>query len=136
MMMTFSNKIMKITLQNHHHIPSASMVEMITTQLKSLQSALQIDEARVRIERSLTASPPFKVFFHLVTPGPDVRAGAADHTLRAALLKAFAAVSDKIDLRHLKRARRHAVTMVTAFPRRMRPRENAPKPQSRFNGPR
>ena len=46
--MTFSNKIMKITLQNHHHIPSASMVEMITTQLKSLQSALQIDEARVR----------------------------------------------------------------------------------------
>ena len=62
---------------------------MIEKELKSLQPDLQIDEARVHLERSLTDSPPFSVSFHLVTPGPDVIVKATDHTLRAAVLKAF-----------------------------------------------
>ena len=97
---------MKLTLTHRNHAPSASIVEMIDKELKSLQPDLQIDEARVHLERSLTDSPPFSASFHLVTPGPDVIVQATDHTLRAALLKAIAAVKDKIDHRNLKRTRR------------------------------
>lgn len=98
----------KLTLTHRNHAPSASIVEMIGRELKSLEPDLQIDEARVHLERSLTDSPPFSASFHLVTPGPDVIVQAADHTLRAALLKAIAAVKDKITHRHLKRTRRRA----------------------------
>ncbi len=97
---------MKLTLTHRNHEPSDSIAEMIGKELKSLQPDLQIDEARVHLERSLTDSPPFSASFHLVTPGPDIIVQATDHTLRAALLKAMAAVKDKIDHRNVKRARR------------------------------
>lgn len=119
MVFTSSQPTMKLTLTHRNHPPSRSIVEMIEKELKSLLPDLQIDEARVHLERSLTESPPFSASFHLVTPGPDVIVAATDHTLRAAVLKAFDRISDKIGHRHAKRAHRRAKDHITASPRRM-----------------
>lgn len=97
---------MKLSLSHRNHAPSKSIVEMIQNELQALEPDLQIDEARVRLERSLTDSPPFSVSFHLVTPGPDVVVKSSDHTLRAAILKAFDRIAGKIGHRRVKRARR------------------------------
>lgn len=110
---------MKLTLSHRNHAPSKSIVEMIEGELKGLLPDLQIDEARVRLERSLTASPPFIVFFHLVTPGPDVIVESSDHTLRAAILKAFVKIAGKIGHRQAKRVRSRIKDHVTASSRRL-----------------
>lgn len=112
---------MKLTLTHRNHSPSKSIVEMIQNELKSLEPDLQIDEARVHLERSLTDSPPFNASFHLVTPGPDVIVKSNDHTLRAAILKAFQRIAGKIGHRHAKRAQRREKTHITAVPRRLSP---------------
>jgi hypothetical protein len=91
---------------------------MIEKELKSLQPSLQIDEARVHMERSLTESPPFTASFHLVTPGPDVIVKSTDHTLRAAILKAFQRIADKIGHRHAKRSHRREVAPAIELTRR------------------
>lgn len=109
---------MKLTLTHRNHAPSKSIVEMIDKELKSLLPDLQIDEARVHLERSLTDSPPFTASFHLVTPGPDVIVSSTDHTLRAALLKAFQGIADKIDHRQVKRSRRHEIAPAIDLNRR------------------
>jgi len=109
---------MKLTLTHRNHAPSASIFEMIHKELTSLQPDLQIDEARVHLERSLTNSPPFSASLHLVTPGPDVIVKATDHTLRAALLKAVAAAKDKIDHRNVKRAKRREAAPAIELSRR------------------
>lgn len=109
---------MKLTLRHRNHAPSKSIVEMIENELKSLQPDLQIDEARVRLERSLTDSPPFSVAFHLVTPGPDVIVKSSDHTLRAAILKAFQRIAAKIGHRHEKRSRRRVKAPAIDLTRR------------------
>jgi ribosome-associated translation inhibitor RaiA len=109
---------MKLTLSHRNHVPSKSIIEMIENELKSLQPDLQIDEARVRLERSLTDSPPFSVSFHLVAPGPDVIVKSSDHTLRAAILKAFRRISGKIGHRQVKRARRRETAPATGLMRR------------------
>lgn len=96
---------MKFTLTNIHHVPSASLIEMLEKELHSLQPDLQIDEARVRIEHRADESPSFHLAIHLVTPGPDIRVETTDHTLRAAMLKSFEAIDHKMDHRHIKRAR-------------------------------
>ena len=111
---------MKLTLTHRNHAPSKSIVEMIDKELKSLQPELQIDEARVHLERSLTDSPPFNASFHLVTPGPDVIVKSTDHTLRAAILKAFQA--SRKDRPPPRQARPAAVNNhITASPRRLSP---------------
>jgi hypothetical protein len=97
---------MKLTLTHRNHAPSRSIVELIDKELKSLQPDLRIDEARVHLERSLTDSPPFNASFHLVTPGPDVIVKSNDHTLRAAILKAFQRIAGKIGQRRAKRVNR------------------------------
>lgn len=97
---------MKIILKHLHHTPSTSLTVLIEQQLKELGKTRQIDEARVVIERRLEASPPFSVSAHLVTPGPDVFAEAADHTLRAALQKTMTQLAANIGHLHQKRARR------------------------------
>jgi hypothetical protein len=109
---------MKLTLTHRNHVPSNSIVEMIEKELKSLQPELQIDEARVHLERSLTDSPPFSASFHLVTPGPDVIVSSTDHTLRAAVLKAFDRIADKIGHRHSKRTRRREAAPAIELARR------------------
>ncbi len=109
---------MKLTLTHRNHAPSVSIVDMIEKELKSLQPSLQIDEARVHMERSLTESPPFTASFHLVTPGPDVIVSSTDHTLRAAVLKAFQRIADKIGHRHAKRAHRRETAPAIDLTRR------------------
>ncbi len=109
---------MKLKLTHRNHAPSKSIVEMIETELKALEPDLQIDEARVHLERSLTNSPPFSASFHLVTPGPDVIVTATDHTLRAAVLKAFDGIADKIGHRHAKRSRRRETAPAIELTRR------------------
>lgn len=109
---------MKLTLSHRNHAPSKSIVEMIESELKTLLPTLQIDEAHVRLERSLTDSPPFSVSFHLVTPGPDVVVTSTDHTLRAAIGKAFERIAAKIKHRCAKRVQRRMKDHITASPRR------------------
>ena len=100
-----SRGVMKFILTHRHHQPSPSFTALIEQRLESLREALQIDEARVLIERRLEESPPFRVSAHLVTPGPDVLAEAVDHTLRAALGKLFGKLDERIEHRQEKRAR-------------------------------
>ena len=109
---------MKLILTHHNHAPSASIIEMIDMELKSLLPDLQIDEARVHLERSLTDSPPFTASFHLVTPGPDVIVSSTDHTLRAAILKAIQRIADKIGHRHSKRTHRREAAPAIELTRR------------------
>lgn len=110
---------MKLTLTHRNHPPSVSIVGLIEKELESLKSSLQIDEARVHLERSLTGSPPFKASFHLVTPGPDVIVRSTDHTLRAAVLKSIQRISEKIGHRHAKRTRRRQTAPAIDLTRRM-----------------
>lgn len=109
---------MKLTLSHRNHVPSKSLTEMIENELKSLLPDLQIDEARVHLERSLTDSPPFSASFHLVTPGPDVIVSSTDHTLRAAVLKAFQCIADKIEHRQTKRTQRREAAPAIELTRR------------------
>jgi ribosome-associated translation inhibitor RaiA len=109
---------MKLTLTHRNHAPSKSIIDMIEKELKSLEAELQIDEAIIHVERSLTESPPFSISFHLVTPGPDVIVSSNDHTLQAALLKAIEKIRDKIDHRKEKRAHRREEAPAIELTRR------------------
>lgn len=95
---------MKLSLTHHHHQPSPSFIALIKQRIESLGGALQIEEARVLVERRCEESPAFRVTAHLVTPGPDVVAEAVDHTLRAALGKLFGKLEARIDHREEKPA--------------------------------
>ena len=97
---------MKFIFTHRQHQPSPAFTGLVKQRLESLREVLQIDEARVLIERRLEASPPFRITAHLVTPGPDVLADAVDHTLRAALDKLIGQLDGRIDHRQQKRARR------------------------------
>ena len=97
---------MKLILKHIHHSPSASFTALIEQHLNAIGKSLQIEEARVVIERRLEASPPFHISAHLVTPGPDIFAEAMDHTLRAALLKAIGQIEARIEHKLTKRAGR------------------------------
>lgn len=97
---------MKFILNHHNHQPSPSLTALAKKRIESLREALQIDEAHIRLEHRLEASPAFRVTAHLVTPGPDVFADAVDHTLRAALEKMIGQLEERIDHRHQKRMRR------------------------------
>lgn len=112
---------MKVKLTHRNHIPDKSIVEMIDKELKVLQTDLKIDEARIHLERSLSDSPPFNASFHLVTPGPDVIVKSNDHTLRAAILKAFQRIGRKIGLRHAKREQKREKKHISGSPRRFSP---------------
>ena len=105
-MLCESRCVMKLVLKHIHHSPSASFTALIEQHLEAISKSLQIDEARVVIERQLEASPPFRISVHLVTPGPDVFAEATDHTLRAALLKTVGQIDERIEHRRHKRAGR------------------------------
>jgi ribosome-associated translation inhibitor RaiA len=97
---------MKLSLTHRHHQPSPSFTALVKQRLEALREALQIDEARVLLERRLEGSPAFRVTAHLVTPGPDLFADGVDHTLRAALDKMIGQLEARIDHRQQKRTRR------------------------------
>jgi hypothetical protein len=109
---------MRIVLKHLLHKPSPSLLELLERELDALLPDLRVDEARVRFERLTDASPPFRVAIQLVTPGPDVMVETTDHTLRAALLKAFVAVRGRIAHRASKRTRRREPAPSTALTRR------------------
>jgi ribosome-associated translation inhibitor RaiA len=97
---------MKLTVQHHHLRSTDELDSLIEERIIALQPRLQIDEANVRLECRFQESPAFSVRVHLVTPGPDVVAESRDHTLRAAVHKAIAALEQKISRRALKRLQR------------------------------
>lgn len=97
---------MKIRIKNLNHQPSAAFTAHLEEQLRGVAERRQIDEARVTLEHRLEASPAFYVEVHLVTPGPDFTARAADHTLRAALAKVVAGLHEKMEDRGANRHRR------------------------------
>ena len=80
---------MKLILRSKHQKTSPSFAANVAERMEELNRMLQIDEARVVVDRHPEASPAFRVAAHLVTPGPDVFANAVDHTLAAALKKAL-----------------------------------------------
>lgn len=96
------HRTMKLRIQHRHHQPSDSFTALVETELSALSSQMRIDEARVLVERHPEASPPFRISAHLITPGPDVTAEAADHTLRAALTKLVRSLREKILRRNRK----------------------------------
>jgi hypothetical protein len=104
---------MNLTLTHRNQPPSKSVLELIKAELKALEASLKIDEAIVHVERSLTDSPPFSISFHLVTPGPDIKVSASDHTQRAAVLKAFKLIEAKINHRDAKRMQRKTPLHIT-----------------------
>lgn len=106
---------MKIRIQHILHKPSSSFQDLIRSELESLQSRLQIDEARVVVERREQASPAFRVAAHLVTPGPDIAAEGVDHTLRAALRKLVSGLEERLRHRRRKQASRK-ISVVTRPP--------------------
>ena len=97
---------MKLTVQHHYLRSSDELDSLIENRILALQPRLQIDEANVRLECHFEESPAFSVHIHLVTPGPDVVAESRDHTIRAAVNKAMAALEETIGTRALKRSRR------------------------------
>lgn len=97
---------MKLTLK-YNNIPSSRSTDaLVETLISSLLPDLKIDEAIVRLEQTDEASPAYRSFVHLVTPGPDVFAEAQDHTLLAVINKVVASLKDKIGHRTQKRIRK------------------------------
>lgn len=97
---------MKLTLQ-HLHVPSTSELDAVVEErVLELEKRVRIDEAIVRLERWREQSPAFRVWMHIVTPGPDIFAEARDYTIRAAFDKALEDLNAKIDTRALKRTQR------------------------------
>jgi len=97
---------MKFILKHHNHQPSPALAALTKQHIEALREDLQIDEARIHMERMIDASPAFRISAHLVTPGPDIFAEAVDHTLRAALDKMVEQLESRIGHRHKKRAQR------------------------------
>ena len=110
---------MKLTVQHHHLRSNDELDSLIENRILALQPRLQIDEASVRLECRLEASPSFRVRVHLVTPGPDVLAESCDHTLQAAIQKVMADVETKIGSRFEKRRRRVRSNLQEPALRRM-----------------
>ncbi len=92
---------MKLTVQHHHLRSTHELDSLLEERILNLQPRLQIDEARVRLERRWETSPAYRVAIYIVTPGPDLRAEGSDHTIRAAMGKALANLDGQI--RHRER---------------------------------
>jgi ribosome-associated translation inhibitor RaiA len=97
---------MKLTVE-HLELRSTNSVDtLIEERILALEPRLQIDEARVRLERRRELSPPYRVTVHLVTPGPDLLAEAKDHTILAAIDKVMLDIESKLHQRADKRVRK------------------------------
>lgn len=98
---------MKITLSTSPLNLKDIDEDLVAERLAGIAGRRHIDEAIVRITRHSEASPPWEISIHLVTPGPDLTANTADHTLAAALGKNIAELEDILDAREAKRSGRH-----------------------------
>ena len=82
------------------------LASVVRREILSLRTLRQIDEAKVHLSREHEASPPFHIYMHLVTPGPDVFAEARDHTMIAALGKVMKQLMSVIGARVERRQAR------------------------------
>ncbi len=98
---------MKITLSISPLNLNDASETWVAERLAGIGERRRIDEAIVRITRHAESSPPWEIFIHLVTPGPDLTATTKDHTLAAAFSKNLAELDDILDAREAKRAGRH-----------------------------
>ncbi|MDB6136676.1 MAG: hypothetical protein JWM59_4919 [Verrucomicrobiales bacterium] len=98
---------MKITLTTSPLDLNDASEDWVGERLTAIAQRRRIDEAIVKVTRHSEASPPWEIFIHLVTPGPDLRATTRDHTLAAAFAKNLAELEDILDSREAKRAGRH-----------------------------
>ncbi len=97
---------MKITLSASPPELNDVSAEWVAERLAGIGERRRIDEAIVRVTRHAEASPPWEVFIHLVTPGPDLTATTRDHTLAAAFAKNLSELEDILDAREAKRSGR------------------------------
>ena len=81
---------MKLNLKHLNLRSTHALDSWVERQILALDSARQIDEAHVELGRHPAHSPAYEVRVHLVTPGPDLRVEARDHTIRAAFTKGMA----------------------------------------------
>ncbi len=93
---------MKIILVHRLLRINESVTAHVNERLRKLAALARIETAEVRLERHPSKSPPFSVRLHLAVPGPDLHVEETEHTLQAALHKAFAKLSRQI--RHRKEA--------------------------------
>ena len=80
---------MKTILVHRSINPDAKLANQVREKLEKLSGLARIEVAEVTFERSAAASPPFLVRMHLAVPGPDLHVEEKEHTLQAALHKAF-----------------------------------------------
>ena len=69
------------------------LANQVRDNLRKLAELARIQVAEVSFERSAAASPPFLVRMRLAVPGPDLCVEEKEHTLQAALHKAFGKLS-------------------------------------------
>ena len=97
---------MKLNVQHHNLRSTHELDSLIEERIFKLESRLQIDEACVRVECLWEKSPAYRVAIHIATPGPDLEAEGRDHTIRAAIGKAFLDLEDRFRDREDKSIRR------------------------------
>lgn len=97
---------MKITIK-HLNLRSAHGVDaQLENEILALQAVVDIEEARVVLERCSEGGWAFQVLIHLVVPGPDIQVAGADHTLEAAIRKAVLQLREEIRRREANRLTR------------------------------
>ena len=97
---------MKLIVQHHKIRSTDELDSLLEERIFELEPRLQIDEARVRLECRWGASPAYRVAIHIVTPGPDLEAEGLDHTIHAAIGKAFLDLETRLRDREHKPIRR------------------------------
>ncbi len=113
---------MKLNLKHLNLRSTPALDAWVERQILALGSARQIDEAHVELARHAEHSPAYAVRVHLVTPGPDLRVEARDHTIRAAFTKGMAQLLHGLATRAARpaqglRARRSSVHRNGLTPR-------------------
>ena len=97
---------MKLNVQHHNLRSTHELDSLLEQRIFKLEPRLQIDEACVRLECRWEKSPAYRVAIHIATPGPDLEAEGRDHTIRAAIGKAFLDLEDRLRDREHKSIRR------------------------------
>jgi ribosome-associated translation inhibitor RaiA len=97
---------MRLTIQHWHVRSTDDLDSRVEERLLALAPRLRIEEAIVAFDYRYEESPAFNVRIHLVTPGPDLRVEAADHTIFAAFDRALTDLNRKLDRRDRNRAGR------------------------------
>jgi ribosomal subunit interface protein len=104
---------MKLNVQHHNLRSTHELDSLLEERIFKLEPRLQIDEACVRLECRWERSPAYRVAIHIVTPGPDLEAEGRDHTIRAAIGKAFLELEDRFRDREHKSNRRARSNLQT-----------------------